>query len=233
MGKEVFLNHASAEFLDLSYRNQPEGKFIIGKIIDKYLLNHPLAKAGRNRLAIVQETLMQLIEKWPPQKEVTILSLPCGYARDLIGVLEDIKDRNVRAYGLDLGEKAVEVASERAKEKGIEKISFHLGDALCPESYPIQSPDIISSIGLAEYLSYEDMIKFYKQLHSVLGEDGYLLASYTGHYPNERIALEISGLIINLLDKPEVEEVFSQLPFSDVKIWHEPEKIHTMILARK
>ena len=174
-----------------------------------------------------------MIATSPPEKEITILSLPCGYARDLIGVFEDIKDRNVRAYGLDLDEKAVEVASSRAKELGIEKICFHLGNALNPMDYPIQSPDIIVSIGLTEYLSYEEIIEFYKQLHSALGEDGHLLTAHCGHHPHEKSYGEDTGWVVNSLDKREVQELFSQLPFSDVNIWHEPEEIYSMILARK
>src|SRR4030042_7112552 len=84
VGSELALNQGSAEYQDLVYRNQPEGRLIVGKIFDKYLLNFPTAKGCRSRLAATQGGLKQRIDP-PTAKEIVLLDLGCGYARGLIG----------------------------------------------------------------------------------------------------------------------------------------------------
>jgi len=239
VGRELISDQGSAEYQDLVYRNRAEGRFIIGRIFDRYLLDFPPARGGRNRLVATQETLRQLI-KASPIKEITILDLGCGYAHALIGALEDVKDKNIRAYGLDLDEKAVEVAAARAREKGIDNVSFHLGDVLNLREYPIESADIVVLTGFAQYLAYEERMKLYRDIYSFLGEGGYLLTDYFCDWAKnplqkwwKRTSEEFLGATLEWLDKEEIEAMFSQLPFSEVRTWYEPEKLCLMILARK
>jgi len=239
VGREFVFNQGSAELQDLVYRNQAEGRFIIGRIFDRYLLNFPTARGMRSRLVVTQETVRQLI-KASSIKDLTILDLACGYGRGLIGALEGIKDRNVRAYGLDLDEKAVEVATVRARERGMDNVSFHLGNALNPKDYPVQSADIVVMTGFAQYLAYEERMNLYRDIYSFLAEGGYLLTEYFCDWAKNRVQRwwkrtmeEFLGVILEWLDKEEVEEMFSQLPFRDVTTWHDPEKLYLMILARK
>ena len=239
VGRELILHQGSAEYQDLVYRNRSEGRFVIGKIFDRYLLDFPTAKGCRSRLTATQETLRQLIET-SSNGDIQILDLACGYGHSLIGTLEGMKDRNVRAYGLDLDEKAIQVASARAGERGMANVTFHLGNVLDLRDYPVQAPDIVVLNGLAQYLAYEERIKLYQNIHLLLREGGYLLTDYFCNWANnplqkwwKGVSEEFLGATLDWLGKEDLEKIFSQLPFRDVKIWYCHEGLCLMILARK
>lgn len=239
VGSELILNQGSAQYQDLVYRNQPEGRLVVGKIFDKYLLNFPTAKGCRSRLAETQDTVKNLIES-STARQIVILDLGCGYARGLIGILESVKNRNIRAYGLDLDEKAIEVASLRAKEKGLTNVTFLASDALHHGSLPVQSADIVILNGLAQYLPYDSRMELYHNVHSLLAENGYLLTDYFCDWarnPLQKwwrgISEEFLGVTLDWLGKEEVEEMFAKLPFRDVKTWYSQGKFCLMILAQK
>lgn len=239
VGSELALNQGSAEYQDLVYRNQPEGRLIVGKIFDKYLLNFPTAKGCRSRLAATQEVLKQLIDS-STAKDIVLLDLGCGYARGLIGTMAGIKDRHITAYGMDLDEKAIEVASARAQEKGLANLTFSVGDALNLGDYPVQSADIVILNGLAQYLSSDGRMQLYHNVHSLLDDNGYLLTDYFCDWAKnpvqkwwKGISEDFLGVKLDWLGKEAVEEMFSRLPFRNVKTWYSQGNFCLMVLAKK
>ncbi len=242
LGSELVLNQGSAEYQDLVYLNQPQGRFVIGKIFDKYLLNFPTARGCRSRLAATQETLERLVAS-SPAKNTVILDVGCGYARGLIGITETINSRKngkVSVYGLDLDETAVETASVRAKEKGLANLTFVVGDALEPGDYPVHSADIVVLNGVAQYLPYDQRMRLYHNIHSLLNENGYLLTDYFCNWAKnpiqkwwKGISEQFLGVRLDWLDKGEVEEMFSKLPFRNVTTWYSHDDLCLMVLAEK
>lgn len=239
VGRELILNQGSAKYQDMVYRNQPEGRFVIGKVFDRYLLGFPTAVGCRSRLAATQETLMGLIDSIQDE-HVQILDLACGYAHCLIGTMARTRNNGVWGYGLDLDKKAVAIATARASEEGIMNLSFHVGDALHPEEYPVRSPHIIVLNGLAQYLPRNQRVELYLQAHRCLKEGGYLVTDYFCDWTKSRlhrwwkgISEEFLGMKLEWLGREEVEATFSQLPFREVRTWYGDGKVCLMILARK
>ncbi len=239
VGREIILNQGSARYQDLVYRNRPEGKFLLGKVFDSYLLGFPTAVGCRNRLAATQETLAKILDS-SNDGRAQILDLACGYGHCLMGTLVRTKIDGVRGWGLDLDEKAIVIATSRAQEKGISNVSFHLGDVLHPEDYPVESPDIIVLSGIAQYLRYEERIELYHHVHRCLKKDGYLVTDYFCDWARtpvqkwwKRITEEFLGTKLNWMDRADVEKMFSELPFREVKTWRTNDNFCLMILARK
>lgn len=239
VGRELILNQGSARYQDMVYRNQPEGRLFIGRVFDRYLLGFPTAVGCRSRLAATQETLMSLIDSFPDE-HIEILDLACGYAHCLIGTMARTKNNGVRGYGLDLDEKAVETATARARETGIKNVSFHVGDALHPEEYPVRFPDIVILNGLAQYLPYDKRAELYLQVHGCLKEGGYLVTDYFCDWAKNRlhrwwkgISEEFLGMKLEWLCRDEVEAMFSKLPFRQVRTWYGDGQVCLMIVARK
>lgn len=242
LGNELILNQGSAEYQDLVYLNQPQGRFVIGKILDKYLLGFPTARGCRSRLAATQDTLEHLVDS-SPSKNTVILDVGCGYARGLIAIAEVVNNRRngrLSGYGLDLDERAIETASVRAREKGLVDLTFVVGDALEPGDYPVRSADIVVLNGVAQYLPYDQRMRLYHNIHSLLNENGYLLTDYFCNWaksPTEKwwkgISEQFLGVRLDWLDKEGVEEMFSGLPFRKVKTWYSHDDLCLMVLAEK
>lgn len=242
LGSELILNQGSAEYQDLVYLNQPQGRFVIGKMFDKYFLDFPTARGCRSRLAAMQETLEHLVIS-SPTKNTVILDLGCGFARGLISITKLINDRgygSLSGYGLDLDEMAVKTASLRAREKGLTNLSFVVGDALEPRDYPVHSADIVVLNGMAQYLAYDERMRLYHNIHSVLNENGYLLTDYFCNWATspiqkwwKGISEQFLGARLEWLDKEEVEAMFTKLPFSRVKTWYSHDNLCLMVLAQK
>ena len=239
VGKELILNQGSARYQDLVYRNLPEGRLLLGKLFDSYLLKFPTAAGCRARLATMQETLAGLIDP-SNRKEIKIVDLACGYGHCLIGTLQRVSGNGLRGWGIDLDDEAIAIAASRAQEQGIRNLSFHVGDVLRPEDYPVESPDIIVLSGIAQYVDYEQRMKLYRLVYECLGEDGYLLSDYFCDWARgpiqrwwKRISEEFLSVKLQWLNREEVEEMFSQLPFREVKTWYTEGNICLMILARK
>jgi SAM-dependent methyltransferase len=167
----------------------------------------------------------------------------CGYARGLIEIMETINSRGngtVSAYGVDLDERAVEIASARAKARGLANVTFVVGDALDPKDYPVHSADIVVMNGLAQYLPYDQRMHLYRNIHSLLNDNGYLLTDYFCNWARNPIQKwwkgvgeQFLGARLDWLDKEEVEEMFSRLPFRNVKTWYSQDNLCLMILAEK
>lgn len=242
LGSELVLNQGSAEYQDLVYLNQPQGKLVVGKIFDRYLLNFPTAKGCRSRLAAMQETLEQLVASHTAEN-VVILDLGCGYARGLIALTERINNRKngkVSVYGMDLDQRAVETASARAKDKGLANMTFASGDALHPGDYPVHSADIVVLSGLAQYLPRDERMLLYRNVHTVLKDNGYLLTDYFCNWARNRvqkwwkgISEQFLGVRLEWLNKDEVEAMFSELPFRSCKTWYSHDNLCLMVLAQK
>ncbi len=242
LGSELVCNQGSAEYQDLVYLNQPQGKLVIGKIFDRYLLNFPTARGCRSRLAATQETLEQLVAAHNA-KNVVILDLGCGYARGLIALTESINDRKngkVSVYGMDLNGTAIRTASARAKEKGLTNMAFASGDALNPGDYPVRAADIVVLNGLAQYLPREERMLLYRNVHAILNENGFLLTDYFCNWARnpiqkwwKRIGEQFLGVRLDWLNKDEVEAMFSELPFRNCRIWYSHGNLCLMILAQK
>ncbi len=242
LGSELVSNQGSAEYQDLVYLNQPQGKLVIGKIFDRYLLNFPTARGCRSRLAATHETLEQLVAA-RSVKNVVILDLGCGYARGLVALTECINNRKngrVSIYGMDLDERAIDTASARAKEKGLANMAFSLGDALDPGDYPVRSADIVVLNGLAQYLPREQRMHLYRNVHAVLSDNGHLLTDYFCDWARnpvqkwwKGISEQFLGVRLDWLNKEEVEEMFSELPFRSCKTWYSDDNLCLMVLAQK
>lgn len=239
VGKELILNQGSARYQDLVYRNCPEGRLLLGKLFDRYLLRFPTAVGCRNRLAEIQETLTVILSS-APNEHTQVLDLACGYGHCLIDTLSRANSNGIRGWGLDLDETAILIASSRAEQKGIHNVSFHVGDVLHPEDYPVDRPDVVVLSGIAQYLPYDQRVDLYHKVHCCLKDNGYLLTDYFCDWARspfqrwwKRISEEFLGMKMDWLGREEVERMLSQTPFREMKTWYTRDNHCLMILARK
>jgi SAM-dependent methyltransferase len=119
----------SAFAIDRIYADEPSGRGWLGQRLDRYLLDLPVHRAVRDRLAFVTRRLTGAVQEMLARDlgPVTVLSVPCGLGRDLGIVHGRLRDldagtaRRLRLYGVDLDYEGriLDEARRRAQAAGV------------------------------------------------------------------------------------------------------------------
>src|SRR5256885_16212403 len=83
LAREGIRNSGSFRFADHIYRNEPSGRFGVGRMLDRLLLKLKGSRSMRSRFLHSRLEIMRAIEATDDDRELTIVSIPCGIARDL------------------------------------------------------------------------------------------------------------------------------------------------------
>ena len=189
LAREGIENSGSYRFADHVYRNEPSGRFGIGRALDALLLRMRGARSMRNRFHHTQREILSAAHaanaRWESganagPEPFRVLSVPCGIARDLVlaarAVARELPDVYARStfFGVDLDPAPLEVSRSLAGAN--ERFSFACGDALDPAVYPTDL-DVIVSTGLGEFLSDELLVRLYTNCHDSLRPGGTFVTS--------------------------------------------------------
>jgi extracellular factor (EF) 3-hydroxypalmitic acid methyl ester biosynthesis protein len=84
------------------YANDYQGDSTFAQIMHKHPLEHPAARAVRNRRDLISNMLKEIIDKQPrsPAKNIKILSVACGPAFELQDILTGVDDRRLLNFTL-------------------------------------------------------------------------------------------------------------------------------------
>ena len=115
-----------------------------------------------------QELVATVAIKGVPEKGVA-LDVGCGAGRDAIFLAKC----GYRVIGIDISDKAIEIAKERAAEAGVD-IEWHVGNVL---ELPLadQSVDFVTDRGCFHLISEDDRAKYAQEIYRVLKPEGNLL----------------------------------------------------------
>jgi hypothetical protein len=150
----------SAKVMDLLYQNQPSGFSKRGVMLDGWIHQLPASRAVRFRSYAVHRALDQL-----PRVE-QIVSLPCGTARDLLGI------ECAAVHLVDMDPAALKAALLNVPNGTIFEGSFaDLDDAI--------NCDVFIYCGLSEYLGDNEVVAQLRHIRRLLGTDGTLISSTT------------------------------------------------------
>ena len=117
----------SGIMLDYIYRNQPQGKFLIGKWLDHVYLSHPAWEDVRIRKKNLEEYLVEAIQQQRERNsKPVILDVAAGAARYILDALsrEDMQD--VTAVCRDLDNDALTLGRSNASEMGVNLLNSKL-----------------------------------------------------------------------------------------------------------
>ncbi|HEY96531.1 MAG TPA: hypothetical protein G4O15_16515 [Dehalococcoidia bacterium] len=169
----------SGIMLDYIYRNQPQGKFLIGKWLDRTYLSHPAWEDVRIRKRNLEDYLVEAIKQQRERnRKPAILDVAAGVARYILDTLsrEDMQD--VTAVCRDLDKDALTLGGNNALGMGINSVKFETGDAFSAESLaqvePV--PNIIVSSGFYDWINDDARVQESMSLiYDVLPEGGCFL----------------------------------------------------------
>jgi SAM-dependent methyltransferase len=193
----------SGVMLDYIYQNQPHGRFLIGRWIDRYYLSHPAWQDVRLRKTNLVDFLVAAITiQRALKRNPVIVDVASGSARYIMDVLFMDGRDDVRAICRDLDEEALEHGRQNALARGLTGILFIKGDALSAESLAQIEPEanIAVSSGFYDWLTDDSLVrKSMSLLYDVLPTGGCFVFTNQVRHVNQEF---VQGVFMDLRGEP-------------------------------
>jgi hypothetical protein len=297
LAREGIRNSGSFRFADHIYRNEPSGRYGVGRVLDSVLLKLRGARSMRSRffhsrrevLRAVREiglsdgmtmrygqptganerkvslgqastelkqgadsfaaaTLGALLVEsgdlhtgvWSAEAsadQITVVSVPCGIARDLLEVAETLELaepalwERVGFVGIDLDPEALELSRELAGgQLGFE---FRCADALEPGSIP-SGVDVIVSLGFGEFLSDDVLLGFYRRCRASLNDGGrFITSAMSRDRLSDYLARELAELHTHYRSREQLIELLESAGFARVRTTRDKVGLQTLAVAER
>ena len=247
LAREGIENSGSYRFADHVYRNEPSGRFGIGRALDAVLLRMRGARSMRNRLHHTQQEIVAAARVAHAREPAAapgehlapfrVLSVPCGIARDLVGAAQRIETEMPGVYarstffGVDLDAEPLELS--RAIAGGDDRFVFTRGDALDVNALPPEMDTIVST-GLGEFLDNELLVRFYTNCHQRLRYGGTFVTS--GMQPDrvaDYLMRQLAELHTHYRRGDELIRWLYTAGFHEVSVRRDDVGLQSLVVARK
>jgi SAM-dependent methyltransferase len=249
LAREGIENSGSYRFADHVYRNEPSGRFGIGRALDAVLLRMRGARSMRNRFHHTQREILSAARAHRPRASDTnqarsafrVLSVPCGIARDLVmaarDLARDLPDVYAAAtfFGMDLDPEPLDLSRNLARHTLGTDANFQLtvGDALDVNAFP-EELDVIASTGLGEFLDDESLVRLYTNCHDRLRPGGTFVTS--GMQPDrlaDYLMRQLAELHTHYRRGDEIIRWLHVAGFHEVSTRQDQVGLQTLVVARK
>jgi alpha-beta hydrolase superfamily lysophospholipase len=240
----------SGSTLDYVYRNQPTGRFGIGRLVDRNYLDAIGWRGIRQRKLHVEELIGEAIRRLHQSAApVRIVDIAAGHGRYVLEALASQKEHIEGAAVQDIllrdySDINVEQGRALIRSKGLDQVArFEKGDAFDAVSLAALAPAPTLAIvsGLYELFGDNDMVAgSLGGLGQAVGAGGYLV--YTGqpwHPQLEFIARALSShrggsaWVMRRRSQAEMDELVRDAGFEKVAQRIDPWGIFTVSLARR
>jgi SAM-dependent methyltransferase len=180
----------SGVMLDHVYANKAEGRFLVGRLIDRVYLDAPGWAGIRNRGELLRNTIVAEAAKLADErKSVRLADLACGGGRYLLSALRMLRDSgvNVQAILRDYREENVRKAKENAAKEAIGAV-IEPGDAFSDADLGgLASPapqDLVIVSGLHEIIDDDALVRrHFTQVARLLAPGGRLIVTVQPDHP--------------------------------------------------
>ncbi len=183
----------SGYMLDYIYKNEPSGKFLIGKIIDKAFLNNVGWQAIRQRKDNLKKYLKEAIAENRRNKVKTvILDIASGPAKYILEVLVETGEQDIYVVCQDIDLRWLDYGKGEADKLGLKNIRFEKGDAFSLEllSKVTPQPNIVVSSGFYDWITDDELVKkSFNYCYSILSTPGRIIfTNQAGHQQMELVS---------------------------------------------
>lgn len=237
LAREGIRNSGSFRFADHIYRNEPSGRFGFGRMLDRVLLKLKGARSMRSRFLHSRLEILRAVEEAPSDREMTIVSIPCGIARDLFDVAETLKrsDRNrygnAKFVGIDLDPEPLELSRDLTRDHHC--FDFICADALQPRTIPM-GVDVIVSLGFGEFLADGTLFDFYRRCLSALKPGGrFITSAMSRDRLSDYLARELAELHTHYRSTQQLRALLTSAGFVGVRTTHDSVGLQTLAVAEK
>jgi hypothetical protein len=240
LGREGIRNSGSYRFADHVYVGHASGRTALGRLIDRGLLSLPATRAFRRRYQRARTELRRALDSFDPSvRPLRVLGVPCGIPRDVHDLAATLRAedpallRRIEYHGLDIDPCVLQAAAGLLRDSGIPALRFHRGDALRASSYPPLRFHAVVSTGLGEFLTDDELRRFYRYVHAVLEDGGTFYTSATGLDRRSEMLLRIAELKTNYRTLEEVSAILHELPWKRLSLARDATGLQTFVTAVK
>jgi hypothetical protein len=237
LAREGIRNSGSFRFADHVYRNEPSGRYGVGRVVDRVLLRLRGTRSMRNRFFHSRREILRAVREMGVADKIVVLSVPCGIARDLFEVAETLHKgepalyENVRFVGIDLDNEPLDLSRELTKDHPA--FDFRCADALKAESFPV-GVDIIVSLGFGEFLSDGMLYDFYRRCHSSLNSGGRFITSASSRDRiSDYLARELAELYAHYRSSEHLTDLLKSAGFVKIQTTRDEVGFQTLAVAEK
>jgi SAM-dependent methyltransferase len=182
----------SGVMLDHVYDNKAEGRFLIGRLIDRIYLDAPGWTGIRNRGELLRNTIIAEAQKIAAEKaaneeeSLRLADLACGGGRYLLAALRNLQDEgtDVQATLRDYRAENVEKARDNARRAGV-PATIEIADAFSDADLGrLTAPDLIVVSGLHEIIDDDRLVaRHFTQIAQLLRSGGRLIVTVQPDHP--------------------------------------------------
>ena len=166
------------------YDNKPQGSYLIGRVVDKALLNLPAVEATRGRKEEIKNVLWNEIHNNKLENRPThVLDLASGGARYLRELPEEHREGSVESICVDKDIHCVRLGENLSKKEDLKNIRFFKGDIFRLgrlrgfSSRLNWTPNVVVASGLFIYFNNEKVESMIKEIYEFLPPAGLLVFS--------------------------------------------------------
>lgn len=237
LAREGIRNSGSFRFADHIYRNEPSGRFGFGRMLDRVLLKLKGARSMRSRFLHSRLEIMRAIEATDEQRPMTVVSIPCGIARDLFDVAETLRRSDPGRYerttfvGIDIDPEPLELSRELTDDHGC--FEFTCGDALRPGTIPT-GVDVIVSLGFGEFLADGILYDFYRRALCALRPGGrFITSAMNRDRVSDYLARELAELHTHYRSTHQLRALLTSAGFASVRTTNDAVGLQTLAVAER
>jgi SAM-dependent methyltransferase len=232
-GREGIAHSGSYRFADHLYRNEPSGRGWTGRILDRILLNLPAARGMRSRCAQAKMEMRLALTATRSSRPFRILTVPCGIPRDVYQLAQASGSERIEYRGMDIDPVVIEAAREFLAGSNLQSPALVQGNALDISTWPSAKFDFISSTGLGEFLTDEELGVFYRNVYEALAPGGVFFTSATACEPRSDWLLRAFELDANYRSKSAVESLLLRFPWRSLAFTHDATGLQTFVRATR
>lgn len=248
LGRQSVLGEAATGYnFDHMYENKAEGSFIIGKWIDRILLNLPAVHATRYRRDCIKKILVNEIENHHVEsKKTRIVDIACGSGRYLLDINKMFEEQNVETLGVDYDLKSITRGELLAKKYGVPTVNlrFFRGNLFRLQLLKKLGkniewrPNIIVSSGLTVYIDDKKVADVVSQIYDGLSSGGLILIDSQESNPSKKLMEKVCNTkdgawVLYYRPISFWRRCLINAGFRDIRISRDPWNMYNLCTARK
>ncbi len=248
LGRQSVLGEASTGYnFDHMYENKSEGTGLIGKIIDRALLNLPAVQATRSRRSCIKKILANEIENHEIENKTTrIMDIACGAGRYLLDVNQMFQGKNVETLGVDYDLKSIARGEKLAQKYNVSQSSlrFFRGNVFRLRLLKKLGknidwrPNIIVSSGLTVYIDDQKVHDMLEQVYEGLDRNGLFLVDSQENNPSRKLMEKVcntkDGAWVLYYRQPSLwRKWLHETGFRDIRVSRDKWNMYNICTARK
>lgn len=229
----------SGMIMNYIYNNKPQGRYYIGKFLDRLFLNQVTCRAFRS----IKQIQINMIKDYIAERgnmPTFIVDLASGKADYIYETLATLHD-GVNVLLSDIEQTALDESMETSKNLNLEsKVRFQQGDALDTEYLQKISPrpDLLIEVGLYGIIHEDELIrKHLGEVKKILNPGAILFNVQTQNPQIELIARSLRNqkgerCVWHLRSAEEVIRWAEEAGFKNPEIIMDPYNIYAVVMMR-